>query len=265
MKNKILNAFTLAEVLITLAIIGVVAAMTIPTLVQRYQEKVTVTKLKKAYSMLNQAYQMAVIEHGTYDQWGMINAEYDEEGNMTNLEEFKNTYANTWKILAPYLKVVASCDFTKDKCPDMFLEDYDRNNLDGAFRTKGLANETGILVADGLLFNCGFVNSAECGASRGTSKSLKNVCGDFSVKIGAKKSVYTLGKDEFYFYMTKDGIYPVGMPEDTHYTFDNNCKRNTSTSYNGYGCTAWVIMNGNMDYLHCDDLSWDGKKSCSGK
>lgn len=265
MKHKILNAFTLAEVLITLAIIGIVAALTIPAIVQRYQERVTVTKLKKAYSLLNQAYQMAVIDHGTYDQWGMINAEYDEEGNMTNMDEFKNTYANTWKILSPYLKVVASCDFTKARCPDMFLEDYDRNNLDGTFRTKGLTNETGILIADGLLFNCGFVESAECTSSRGSSKALKNVCGDFSVKIGPKKSVYTLGKDEFYFYITKYGIYPTGTSEETIYTFSNTCNLKSSSNRNGYGCSAWVIMNGNMDYLHCDDLSWDGKKSCSDK
>lgn len=45
MNNK--TAFTLAEVLITLGIIGVVAAMTLPTLVQKHQEKVTIAKLKK--------------------------------------------------------------------------------------------------------------------------------------------------------------------------------------------------------------------------
>lgn len=41
------KAFTLAEVLITLAIIGVVAAMTMPSLIQKYQEQKRVTQLKK--------------------------------------------------------------------------------------------------------------------------------------------------------------------------------------------------------------------------
>ena len=45
--TKIKLAFTLAEVLITLGIIGIVAAMTIPTLLAKYQEKQTVTKLKQ--------------------------------------------------------------------------------------------------------------------------------------------------------------------------------------------------------------------------
>ena len=34
---------------------------------------------------------------------------------------------------------------------------------------------------------------------------------------------------------------------------------------NGNGCTAWVIINENMDYLHCSDLSWTGKHSCKEK
>ena len=47
-------AFTLAEVLITLGIIGVVAAMTIPTLIANYQEKSLNTQFKKAYALINQ-------------------------------------------------------------------------------------------------------------------------------------------------------------------------------------------------------------------
>ena len=41
------KAFTLAEVLITLGIIGVVAAMTMPSLIQNYKERETVSKVKK--------------------------------------------------------------------------------------------------------------------------------------------------------------------------------------------------------------------------
>ena len=49
------NGFTLAEVLITLGIIGVVVAMTIPALMTKYQHKVRETEFKKAYSALQQA------------------------------------------------------------------------------------------------------------------------------------------------------------------------------------------------------------------
>ena len=54
------GAFTLAEVLITLGIIGIVAAMTIPSLVQDYREKAQVTRVKKFYSVFAQAYAMAL-------------------------------------------------------------------------------------------------------------------------------------------------------------------------------------------------------------
>ena len=59
-------AFTLAEVLITLVIIGVVAAMTIPTLISDYQEKVTITKVATAYSILSNAWQMSLVESGSF-------------------------------------------------------------------------------------------------------------------------------------------------------------------------------------------------------
>lgn len=63
------SAFTLAEVLITLGIIGVVAAMTIPTLLAKYQEKQTVTKLKQTYSILSQAIRSVQEDVGTPDDW----------------------------------------------------------------------------------------------------------------------------------------------------------------------------------------------------
>ncbi len=264
MKHKILNAFTLAEVLITLAIIGVVAVLTVPSLIQRYQEKATVTKLKKAYSLLNQAYQMAVIDHGTYDQWGMINEEYDEEGNMT--EEFINSYTRTWDILAPYLNKAVKCTEADEKCSGIFLEKSNYYSLDGTLRGTTTSSKTNaILLADGIILTGGFTESKDCTRQNGQSKMLQNICADFQVRISPRKSVYTVGKNVFYFYITKYGIYPIGMPEDTHFTFTNSCNLKSSDGTNGYGCSAWVIMNGNMDYLHCDDLSWDGKKSCSDK
>ena len=57
MNKKLLKAFTLAEVLITLGIIGVVAAITMPMLIANYQKTVIVNQLKKSYSMWNQVFQ----------------------------------------------------------------------------------------------------------------------------------------------------------------------------------------------------------------
>ena len=62
-------AFTLAEVLITLGIIGIVAAMTLPTLIANYQKKVVETRLISFYSKINQAYRMSYAENGDTADW----------------------------------------------------------------------------------------------------------------------------------------------------------------------------------------------------
>ncbi len=62
-------AFTLAEVLIALGVIGIVAAMTIPNLVQSYKKKVVETRLVKFYSTINQAISLAEIDYGNKTGW----------------------------------------------------------------------------------------------------------------------------------------------------------------------------------------------------
>ncbi|MDD3237979.1 MAG: type II secretion system protein [Candidatus Gastranaerophilales bacterium] len=58
------KAFTLAEVLITLVIIGVIAALTIPSLLNDTNDKEIRTGVKKAYSMLSQAQEKEYSESG---------------------------------------------------------------------------------------------------------------------------------------------------------------------------------------------------------
>ena len=98
-------AFTLAEVLITLGIIGVVAAMTMPSLINKYQEKVTVTKLKKMYNILSNAYLSARIDNGDVADWGLKGADDQSEVFVS-------------KIL-PYLKVSKNCGYSTGCFPDV--------------------------------------------------------------------------------------------------------------------------------------------------
>lgn len=62
-------AFTLAEVLITLGIIGVVAALTLPSLINNYQKQVIETRLSKFYTTINQAVTNSQIENGDFRDW----------------------------------------------------------------------------------------------------------------------------------------------------------------------------------------------------
>lgn len=58
------KGFTLAEVLITLGVIGVVAAMTLPTVIANYQKKVLVTQLKKEVSVIENYFKKVVADEG---------------------------------------------------------------------------------------------------------------------------------------------------------------------------------------------------------
>ena len=58
------HAFTLAEILITLMIIGIVAALTIPSVISNYQQQEFKTGLKKAVSVLNSAIQSNIAQDG---------------------------------------------------------------------------------------------------------------------------------------------------------------------------------------------------------
>ena len=111
-------AFTLAEVLITLGIIGVVAAMTIPTLISNYKKKDTSAKLKKFYSMMSQAIQLSEIENGPAEHWQktpMIwkpDGTADHDTNKKLAEQFINKY------ILPYIKYSKVTDSEKQQSDD---------------------------------------------------------------------------------------------------------------------------------------------------
>ena len=89
-------AFTLAEVLITLGIIGVVAAMTLPTMIMNHRKQVTVNKVKKFYTVMSQATNSAIAEYGSMEDWqGFTTTRNGEE-----MQNWFDTY------LKPYLKVI---------------------------------------------------------------------------------------------------------------------------------------------------------------
>ena len=67
------KGFTLSEVLITLGIIGIVAAMTIPTLITNYQKKTTATRVKKAYAELLQAIKLSENDNDSMESWTVGN------------------------------------------------------------------------------------------------------------------------------------------------------------------------------------------------
>ena len=93
------TAFTLAEVLITLGIIGVVAALTLPALINNYEKSVVETRMQKFYTNINTALKLSIVENGDMVDWTFPQDYYDADGS----EKFFNTYL---KNNLQYLKTV---------------------------------------------------------------------------------------------------------------------------------------------------------------
>lgn len=99
LKNS-LAAFTLAEILITLGIIGIIAAMTLPALVQKQQKKQLLTQAKVVYNILNNALEPAKIEYGTnINNWEFLSTGSNLDKSIFFFE----------KYLQPNLKITEYC------------------------------------------------------------------------------------------------------------------------------------------------------------
>ncbi len=129
------SAFTLAEVLITLGIIGIVAAMVIPSLISSYQKHVTVTRLKQTYAQLAQAIKLSEGENGDVSGWNM--------GTSTStVTEESETFVKTY--IMPYMKYLHVCDGSKSHCssiPKKNLQntpDINNQKLYGVILTNGI-------------------------------------------------------------------------------------------------------------------------------
>ena len=100
--NRVKKGFTLAEVLITLGIIGIIAALTLPNVISNYRKKVVETRLAKFYSVINQAIKMSETVNGPKESWywwyGLDNNSGKNEGVL--LSEWFDIY------LKPYIKYV---------------------------------------------------------------------------------------------------------------------------------------------------------------
>ncbi len=121
------NAFTLAEVLITLGIIGIVVAMTLPTLIANHRKQVTVTKLKKIYTVMNQAINMSVAEYGDVKNWA---ADCGSSSNTTCTTEEAMEWFN--KYIGKNLQIIKTEKDPNDE--KRFLVYFKDGSILGVYR-----------------------------------------------------------------------------------------------------------------------------------
>ena len=178
MLDKIKNAFTLAEVLITLVIIGVIAAATIPTLINKTQKQETVAGVKKAYSTLQSAVHKIALEKG-YPQ--------GDYSFITDANSFFDDFAKT-------VHAIKRCNGL-DGCIPLSVK-----ALHG--RADGIANYTNaVITSDGFVYT--FATSVSPRYSGIPDEDNGNLIGIFWVDVNGHKGPQTFGKDLFFFVLIR--------------------------------------------------------------
>ena len=209
------QGFTLAEVLITLGIIGVVAAMTIPSLMQKNFEKKVVSQLTETQSILTQAIRMAEEEYGDVEGWGLVMNEVSAMKIYDNLKYF--------------LKVGVDCG-TRDLEFKCVAKNYKYLNGASTVSYSEEAYKYKILLLNG---------------SSVMVQAISNIGLQFNIDVNGPGKPNVMGKDLFLFQYYDKGVYPMGAP-GTLYDYKTNCRKGA----NGLGCAYYVLNFKNMNYLH---------------
>ena len=214
-------AFTLAEVLVTLGIIGVVSAMTVPALMQNHQRKTYVTQLHKFYNELSQAL-----------------LQYQTDRNALNLKEAGlNSQEALDAFFKEYFKVINDCGNTQTPC---LAPASEYKNIVG--RNIGTGCNAYITVADGNSF--GYTYSGG-----GTAVFY------IYLDTNGQKGPNIAGRDIFAIYVYNNGLIDDngganGAPltkEEREASFNSNCIQSTGSTW--FGCFGKILNdNWEMNY-----------------
>ena len=207
------RAFTMAEVLITLGIIGIVAAITIPTLVQRHKSKVIISQLKKSYSELQYVSDCIFNDYGE---------------NFFNIVK-ANDNQGVKNIIMKYYP--GSVDCPDGKCYTSkgisYITYTGTSMLAQGSNSNYYFGLAQFLTKDGRLVSVGGAND------NGRMISV-DVNGPF-------KKPNAWGRDTFTFRITENKVSPCGGNTSCSNVYNYNCRRSDTGNYSGIGCTYYAL------------------------
>ena len=214
-------AFTLAEVLITLGIIGIVAAMTIPTLISNYKSVQLQSQLKKTYSSLSQAVNMIYAESGL----PVTPARYSQGLSF-------------YKDLMKYMKVAEDCgkfgcisyEVEDGSAVSFVIEHYKTYDLSGNIESMYF-DDGQFILQDGTLVMCENVTDNLFGLL---------ITADIN---GTEKGPNAWGHDLFTFEVQDSRLVPSGA-KGTHFDLElypDYCSEESSSGKNGIACTEKAL------------------------
>ena len=222
------KGFTLAEILITLTVIGVVAALTIPTLLQNTNQAELKTALKRDFADLSQATLSIKNDLGG----SFVNA---FPGDWTGSESLKNAF----KGKLSYIKECRGTTTWGGSGTGASAEGcWHGANEWQALSGAKLAEETpsGLILSNGTLMF--FISErSNCTLDLNPYGGTYKRCGFIDIDVNGFKKPNTMGKDIFEFSVTSDTLIPAGaqgffVPEIT-------CiEGSTDITNRGHGCTA---------------------------
>ncbi len=226
-------AFTLAETLIVMGVIGIVSALTLPNLNSSTGDKEKVAKVKKIYQNLTDAFDRAQAVYGPFDQW-FVN-------DTTEAQKSKRA----GERITEFMKVSKDCGLEQNK--GCFTSGWPKAlNGDDMIDIDNNSSFYKIITADG------------------TSVAFYTMGTVIAVHVdidGPNKGPYTSGKDVFEFANRDAGgnrvnaIYPYGI-DFTFADLLGNLKSD------GYCAATWIINYDNMDYLKCPDKLSETVTTC---
>ncbi len=241
--------FTLAEVLITLGIIGVVAAITIPTLIARHQQEVKIVKLKKIVSMVEQALKMSEAEHGDISEWSCESYGTDTECNKEQAAFFKEYFFKYIRVNAycgTYAKYKTNCE---NSSGSYFVSSMDGRStyyyLNSYIGAQYVITNGAILAVSAIKLNSGM-----------TFVFGVNVDGPYSKPIW--------GRNSFNFY-TQDGKSAIDWAFSANtsnsalinYSY-GGCNKKNGT---GQSCITLIVKNGWSLPTKDDFETWGGSSA----
>lgn len=187
------KGFTLAEVIITVGVIGVVAALTIPLLVANYQKMQTVVRLKKAYSEINQAIKLSEVKFDSaLGLWDLTSSSTD--WLAANTDFLENYLGNS-------IKFIKTCTPSRDDCWKMPEKDL---TSDKVFADRYKQRFVSAVTASGYSIYCWVGGSSTDGHTH-----------IFIDIDGPNKGKQTLGKDIFrVLYSFKTNKFNIGLEDN---------------------------------------------------
>lgn len=205
------SGFTLAEVLITLGIVGVLAAILIPSTIEKVQDLQFKQAAKEAFAKASQAVQQM---------------KQDEGGSLSYYVKTPNSFK---PVFINYFNVLKNCSSSSSCVPWAINSDIYSSLTGQKIHTEYMDNGQ-FVTSDGMFY------------------AIENLNTYLFITVDVNsynKGPNVIGRDTFIFQLISDTLFPMGAV-NTNYPSSSYCNRSLNSKVQGFGCMDYVMRG--IDY-----------------